>query len=777
MRIKINDGWRFFKGDIEKAEAPDCNDIFWQQVKIPHDWSIEGPFSKENYIPAVMIANHLEGRADSYLPKGIGWYRKEIDKSRFDLNSNTVYIEFEGVFRNSTLWINGEKVGIHPWGYTGFFYNITPFLLPDRQTDILALRVDASDMEGWWYEGSGIYRNVWLIVKRKLHISPWGIFIFTPYVETRNALIKLEITVTNSSDKQGSFTIITEIISPEGKVITSGKTEHFIASSRTEKFFQEYTVNNPLLWSTETPNLYTARTHILLGKEEVDVVDTHFGIRFFEFTPDRGFFLNGKNLQIRGGCIHHDFGGLGCGLPDRAYEKTVEMLKEMGCNMIRSAHNAAAPALMDACDRSGILFWAEHRYLGPVERCGTPLREMIRRDRNHPCIIVWGIANTAGSPDGKLTEYLKTLNSIAKEEDPTRPTGVALEGNADANENGFAMVTDIVGYNGGGMGIVDRDHRLFPERKMLITEFSSGRGTRGIYEPITVKYDKNSTIEEYGDGRIMKHTGEYSTIFRLCEQHEKEWEHIALRPWLAGGIMWSAIEYYGETKGWPFVTSEFGVMDICRFPKDVFYYYKKLWTSQPVLHLFPHWTWPGKEGKLIDIWCYTNCDTVDIYLNGKVQKGIPHFLQKGTSFPHLYWSIPYEPGVITAEGRIGGNVVCYKEIKTAGKPARVNAIPDRDLIKADNEDLSFITISIEDEAGTTIPYADNEIEVSIKGNGRLLALCSGDPCSHESPKENRVRVFNGLCLAILQSTFKAGIIKFEVSSPGLKSTIIDISSY
>ncbi|HOL21915.1 MAG TPA: glycoside hydrolase family 2 TIM barrel-domain containing protein [bacterium] len=776
MRLRINDDWKFFKGDIEKAETTDYNDSSWQKIKLPHDWSIEGPFSKENYIPAVMVANHLEARADSYLPKGIGWYRKEIDRNSFDSEGKTVYIEFEGVFRNSTLWVNGYKAGNHPWGYTGFFYNITPFLPPDNQIDVLAMQVDARDMEGWWYEGSGIYRNVWLILKEKLHIPPWGIFIFTPSVDIKSATVRFEITVVNHYEKQASFNIITEILSPDEKLIISDRTEHSLAPSLTDKVLLEYRVDNPLLWSTETPHLYKARTYILLGNKEVDVVETPFGIRFFEFTPDKGFFLNGKHLQIRGGCIHHDFGGLGCGLPDRAHEKTVEILKEMGCNMIRSAHNTASPSLMDVCDKNGILFWAEHRYLGPAETTAQPLREMIRRDRNHPCIVVWGLANTAGSPDGKLTEYLRTLNAIAKEEDPTRPTGVALEGNDGANENGFAMVTDVVGYNGGGMGIDDRDHRLFPERKILITEFASGRGTRGVYECRVVKDDKNNTIERYGDGRIMMHTGEYSTIFKLCEQHEKEWEHIMLRPWLAGGIMWSAIEYYGETKGWPFVTSEFGVIDICRFPKDTFYYYKKLWTSEPVLHIFPHWTWPGQEGKLIDIWCYTNCDTVDIYLNGKIQKGIPHFLQRGTSFPHLWWSIPYEPGVITAEGTINGKVVCHREIKTAGEPARVSAVPDRAIIKADNEDLSFVKISVEDEAGTVVPYADNEIEVNIKGNGRLIALCSGDPCNHQSPKGNRMKVFNGLCLAIIQSNGKPDTIECEILSPGLISNIAVIKS-
>ena len=779
MHIKIDTDWLFHKGEAIDAEKPDCDDSSWQTVRIPHDWSIDGPFSKDNYIPEQKVANHLEGRADSYLPKGTGWYRKKLDIDKNSENSTT-YIEFEGVFRNSTLWVNGKKVGIHPWGYTGFFYDITNFLSPAGKPDILAMYVDARKTEGWWYEGSGIYRHVWVIMKDRIHIPPWGVFVSTPDVSGNTAKVRISTAVTNHSSRKEPCRVVTEITAPDSKTSASITTDVIAEQGKTTEVLQECMLDKPVLWSVRTPNLYTVRTSILIGDKEVDRIETPLGIRWFEFTADRGFFLNGEHLQLRGGCIHHDFGGLGCALPDRANEKTVEMLKAMGCNMVRSAHNAAAPSLMDACDRLGLLFWAENRYyLEPVDKCSQPLRELVRRDRNHPCIVIWSLANTAGSPDGELTGYLKGLNAVVKEEDASRPTGVALEGNDGANANGFSLVTDVVGYNGGGMGIDDRDHKLFPKRKMLITEYSSACGTRGVYENRPVEATGTAMkkiIEEFGDGRVMQRAGKYQTIFRLCEGHEKEWNHIALRPWLAGGIMWSAIEYFGETSGWPFVTSQFGVMDVCRFPKDTFYYYKKLWTSEPVLHIFPHWTWPGREGQPIDIWCYTNCDDVKLYLNGQFQKGIPDFLQQGSSFPHLYWTVPYEPGELVAEGKINGKIVCRQKLRTAKKPAKLTVGADRPEIRADNEDLSFMTVRIEDEAGTPVPFADNLIQVRLTGEGRLLGMCSGDPCSHQLPKSGEMYAFNGLCLAIVQSTETPGVIQVKFSSPELTSTTAEIKT-
>lgn len=769
-RRKIDAGWKFHRGDVPNAHAEKFDDAGWQPVNLPHDWSIEGPFSADHFIEARCVANHLEARADSYLPKGIGWYRKVLVYGA-EFAGRKIYIEFEGVFRNSTLWVNGKRVGNRPSGYTGGVYDITPWIRCDGKPNLLAVQVDAREMEGWWYEGAGIYRHVWLIVAPPLHVAPWGIAVTTPQVNYSSATVNVRTQVRNTHAEPRRCRLVTTLRDSRGNSVDRMETETTVAPGQSAEFIQEAKLANPQLWSPQEPNRYLACTEVFSLEGEVDRHETAFGVRWFEFTPDHGFFLNGRPLQLRGGCIHHDFGGLGTALPDRANFKTVEVLKEMGCNIIRSAHNPAAPSLMDACDQLGMLLWAETRNLNVDMGAVDCLQALIHRDRNHPCIIVWSLANIAGSPDGKLTQDLKQLNDVAHQLDPHRPTAVALEGNADANGNGFAHVTDVGGYNGGGMGIDDRDHRMFPRRNMLISEFSSGRGARGVYqESAAVRAD----TEAFGDGRVMKRGGHYCSVYDLCRSHEKEWRHIAERPWLAGGIMWSAIEYRGETTGWPIVTSQFGVLDICRFRKDTFYFYQKEWTAPPMLHLFPHWTWPGKEGQNIDVWCYSNCDTVDLFLNGQLQAGIPHHLQYRASWPHLYWQVPYAPGTLCAEGRVDGKVVCRQEIRTAGTPASLRLSPDRTNLGADGEDVAFVTISVHDAQGTPVPTAKHPISIEVSGKGRLLGLSSGDPGSHESEKSNCARAFNGLCLAIVQSTVQQGEIRVTASSPGLASASVKL---
>ncbi|MEI6425461.1 MAG: sugar-binding domain-containing protein, partial [Lentisphaerota bacterium] len=521
-RRKIDSEWRFQYGDIAGAQVEGFDDSAWRQVNLPHDWSIEGSFSQEHFIEARYDAKHLEGRADSYLPKGTGWYRKSlsIDETFTD---KKVYIEFEGVFRNSTLWVNGQRVGNHRSGYTGVVYDITPWLHSKGEVNVLAVQVDAREMEGWWYEGAGIYRHVWLMVKPALHLAPWGIVVTTANVSYSSAVVNVRTCLLNNDAKAQRARLHTTVEDDQGNPVGSIETETELDAGQEAELIQEITVADPRLWSPEQPKLYCVRSEVNASGSDLDSRETFFGIRWFEFTADKGFFLNGKPLQLRGGNIHHDFGGLGTALPDRANFKTVEVLKEMGCNIIRSAHNPASPSLMDACDKLGMLLWAETRNLYPENGALDDLRDLIIRDRNHPCIILWGLANTAGSNDGRLTRYLRQLNELAQQLDNSRPTTVGLEGNADANANGFAGVTDVVGYNGGGIGIDERDHRLFPGRKILISEFSSGRGARGIYME-TAPADSES--ETLGDGRVMKRGGHYCSEFDLCRSHEQEWRHV-----------------------------------------------------------------------------------------------------------------------------------------------------------------------------------------------------------------------------------------------------------
>jgi len=432
------------------------------------------------------------------------------------------------VYRNSTLWVNGQKAGTRRSGYTGVIYDITPYVHCDGQLNLVAVRVDGREGEGWWYEGCGIYRHAWLITTDKIHVANWGTFITTPQVSATGAVVRVRITVENDTASDQSCRLKTDLLDAQGKSVAMFQSEVTVGAKSSQDIMQETTIANPHLWSPDNPYLYRARNEVVVGGKSVDVCESPFGVRWFEFTADRGFFLNGRHLQLRGMCIHHDFGGLSVALPDRADEKTVEIMKRMGCNFLRSAHNDPAPSLLEACDRLGLLVWAETRYLGPSNTAAPPLRDLIRRDRNHPSIICWSLADTAGSEDDRETRYLKDLNQVAHREDPSRPTAFACEDNADANANGFALVTDIMRYNGGGMGKDDRDHQLYPQRKMLVSEFSSGRGARGVYEE---KILARVTTEKLGDGRTVTNAGQYFSTYDLCRSHEAEWSHIAQRPW------------------------------------------------------------------------------------------------------------------------------------------------------------------------------------------------------------------------------------------------------
>lgn len=761
MNINIDKGWKFHKGKLTGAELLGFDDSGWNKVDVPHDWRIHEERNKDN------------SPYNGFLPNGIGWYRKVLD-IKPEYRGSRINVEFDGVFRNCTVWLNGKKAGSHLSGYTGFVLDITDLVDFSSSRNVMAVLVDnltpaagrghtgsevwwSAGSEGWWYEGFGIYRHVKLIVTNPIHISTWGTFVYTDNVSEKSAVVKVKTSITNDTDNPKDLVLNTIIFSPNGKRVATMSGKCRVDGKSDVEVQQETVVSNPNLWSTDNPNLYKTVTEVYSGGVVVDSYETPFGIRWFEFTSDKGFFLNGKHIQLRGMNIHNDYGGLGSALPDRANYQTLEVAKEMGVNIIRSSHNDAAPSLMRACDEMGILLWAETRYLGSDDYSISSLVDMIRRARNHPSIICWSLANTGGSDDINETKKLQVMNDCAHKEDPTRPTAFGCEGNGDPYESGFALVTDIMGYNGGGMGKDDRDHALYPNRKMLISEFSSGRGARGNYKR---KIMGRNGLETFGDGRIMSRDGQLTSIYELCRSHEKEWSHIAERPYLAGGFMWSGIEYGGETNGWPVVTSQFGVLDLCRFKKDTYYYYLQEWTDKPMVHIFPYWNW--KEGDTIDVWCYSNCDEVELFLNGKS-------LGRKAKIPlsHIEWKVSFHAGVLSAKGFSKGAVVAETEVKTAGESYRLSTSADRKSIKADGDDLSFITVKVCDKDGNMVPTADNVIEVEITG-GKLLGVCSGNPMSHEDPGAGKAKAFNGMLLAVVQSYDRAGKISVKVKSEGLE---------
>ncbi len=733
----------------------------WRQLDLPHDWAIEDDFSESLYSDWVDPERKLVFRHDSYLPRGTGEYRKRLVIPQI-YDRQQVYLEFDGVFGESCLYVDGQMAGSNDSGYTGKVYDITELTAGKEAVDIL-LTVSAERMQGWWYEGAGIYRHVHLIIKPACRMEPWGIAVSTPEIAGDSATVLCTVEIAGFQDA-GEIKIV--LRDPAGL-----EAAEMIVPAENGPVTAAFSLENILRWDVDAPNLYTAEFSLTTpaGSETESV---RFGIREFLFAPDHGFFLNGRHLQLRGGNIHHDFGGLGTALPDRAHEKNVEVLKAMGCNIIRSAHNPAAPALMEACDRLGMLLWAETRNLltdfGAIE----DLTSLIRRDRNHSSIILWGLANTAGSKDGDrtLTGHLQKLHDHAKALDPYRPTVVGLEANADANLNGFAMVTDVVGYNGGGMGIDDRDHREYPERCMVISEFSSGRGARGIYHA----EKRSDVVETLGDGRVFPCDGCRATEQDLINAHILEWSHIDPRKHLAGGLMWSAIEYRGETCRWPVVTSQFGALDICRFPKDVYYYYQKLWTAEPMIHLFPPWNHPVPEGTRVEVCCFSNCEYVELFVNGKAVPGLQNYLQRGSSFPCLNWQVPFEKGEVVAIGRNNGVEVCRQVLRTPEKAACLRLSADRRVIRADGEDLSFIRIDLLDENGTFAADGREKLRVSVTGCGKLKGLCSGDPASHEKECSQAMFTFSGSLLAIVQSGDAAGVISVSVTGANVRPSAIEI---
>jgi len=768
--INIDKNWKFHEGRLSNAQVTGFNDTGWKMVNVPHDWRIHDRYDKNNR------------RESGYLPKGIGWYRKCLD-IKPEYEGKRIYVSFDGVFRNCTVWVNGQEAGWHLSGYTGFVLDITKLINFHSIKNVMAVQVDNVDsnkyvkphrqseygpgQEGWWYEGYGIYRHVNLIVTNQVHVSTWGTFVYTENTSEKSAVVKMKTSVTNNTNHSQNIVVNTFVFDPDGRQVNVVSKKCKLEGNSQTEVQQKTTVFNPRLWSPDHPNLYSVITKIISDGVIVDCYKTPLGIRWFKFTSDNGFFLNGKHLQLRGMNMHAGYGGLGTALPDRANYKDVELAKQMGCNIIRSAHNDPSPSLMEACDKLGMLLWAETRYLGADTFALATLHDMIQRDRNHPSIICWSLANNSGRNDFDLTKMLQVMNAHAKAEDPTRPTVFGCEANGDPNKTGFAFVTDVMGYNGGGMGRDDRDHALYPSRKMLISEYSSGMGVRGNYVDEVVGKRKFDTL---GDGRVFPLDAKLFSQYDLCLSHEEEWTHIAKRHYLAGGIMWSGIEYIGESSGWPVVTSQFGVFDICRFKKDAYYYYLQEWTDKPMVHIFPSWNW-DKRDSIIKVWGYSNCDEVELFLNGKS-------LGKKKKVPlgHIEWEVPYQPGTLEAKGyNTYGSVAAETQVKTADKPYQLNAVADRNTIQANGNDLSFITIRVCDKNGTRVPHANNVIQVSVTG-GKLLGICSGNAVSHDDPGAGKMEAFNGVLLAIVQSYDHIDNILVKVSSKSLESSKIIIKA-
>jgi len=773
--ISLDQDWRFHLGDTTNAIAPDYDDHDWRRVDVPHDYVVEGAFAATNhFVYPGMTAGWYS--LHGFLPVQPALYRKTVlIPARAE--GKRLWLEFDGVFSNSRYWLNGHDIGTQYSGYARSRFDITGAALCG-QTNILTVRVDPR-YDGWWYEGGGIYRHVRLVLLNPVHLSPDGVFVAPTVADPgdglqADAMLTVNTEVTNTSAVTAPATILSEILDAQGRLVAAQSAVQTLPAAAGAKATQQILLAKASLWSLENPALYQLRSTIKVSGKVVDQLTTSFGVRQISFDADRGFFLNGRHVKIQGVNMHQDHAGVGVAVPDRLFAWRLERLKEMGCNAIRLSHNPVVPALLEACDRLGFLVIAENRHLGDTYADQTPkntkavehrdLTSLVMRDRNHPSIILWSLCNEQriqGSPEAAA--MARAMQQRVHELDPTRLVTAAMNGGF-SDPGGFIGVLDAVGinYHPDVYGAV---HARCPTNPVLATEIASEIGTRGCYE--TNRWDA------YEGDRKRGYVSAYSINAGPGGQTvEEAWPPVATNDFMAGGFVWSGFDYKGEPRpfAWPVINSHYGFMDICGFPKDSYYYYQAWWTDKPVLHLFPHWNWPGREGQEISVWVQSNCQEVEVFLNG-VSQG----RQTVKSYRHLEWKLKYAPGKLVAKGLRNGQPI-EAVLETTGAPAEIRLIPDRSVLAADNADLAVVGVEVLDAQGRVVPVADNKITFTVTGPAKLIGVGNGDPSSHEPDKSDSRSAFNGLAQAIVQTTLQTGRIVFAAQSPGLKPASVLLDS-
>jgi len=772
--LNFDNNWAFNLGDVSSGQAADVDDSKWRKLNLPHDWSIEGVFSKDN--PATP-----EGGA---LPGGIGWYRKAFTLPAAD-KDKLIYIGFDGVYQKSDVWINGHHLGFRPNGYISFQYDLTPYLNFGAKKNIVAVKVDNSvQPNSRWYSGSGIYRNVWLTKVNKIAVDHWGTFVTTPVINKTSATVKLQTSIKNRTGKPQQVTVTTSIFNAAGLEVTSKTSIDITLQDTVATVHQDLKLAKPNLWSVDRPYLYKVVTKIINKHVLADEYQTPLGVRYFDFDVDKGFSLNGKPLKILGVCDHHDLGSLGAAVNVRALERQLEILKAMGCNAIRTSHNPPAPELLNLTDKLGFIVMDEafdcwekgkvkydyHLYFKEWHK--RDLEDQILRDRNHPSVIMWSIGNEIPQQaDTSGYRLAIELAGIVHSLDVTRPITAANNDPGTRNQIIKSGAVDLVGYNYHHNDL-PKFHERYPGKKFLGTETTSALETRGIYDmpsdsirrwpvPKGGKMNDDFTVSAYDN-----------VSARWGSTHEETWKIIKKYDFLSGMFIWTGFDYLGEPTpySWPARSSYFGIVDLAGFPKDVYYMYQSEWTNTPVLHLLPHWNW--EPGKTVDVWAYyNNADEVELYLNGK-SLGIK---KKAGDDLHVMWRVKYEPGTLKAVSRKKGSTVLTTEVKTAGTAAKIELSADRGTITADGQDLSFVTVKILDKDGNLVPDAGNTVNFKLDGDAFIAGVDNGDPINHDSFKVNYRKAYNGLALAIVQAKQNAGFVKLTATSNGLQAASIQIT--
>jgi len=691
------------------AAAANFDDRSWRKLDLPHDWAVEQPFSEQG-----SFSHGFKAIGRNFPNASIGWYRKNFAVAATDLGRH-ISIAFDGVFRNSMVWVNGQYLGTKPGGYLGFEYDISAYLNYGGENTI-AVRVDATMEEGWFYEGAGIYRHVWLNKTEELHVATNGIFV-TSKVGNNSSNIQVATTINNDAKTTKDFSIIQTISNATGKIIA---TEHInqlnLPALKNNTFSCNITVPDPTLWSIENPYLYSLNTEVQQDGKSIDTYQTKFGIRTIRFDNNEGFFLNGKHVKIMGTNNHQDHAGVGTAMPDALQDFRIMTLKGFGANAYRCSHNPPTPELLDACDRLGMVVIVENRLMGITQTHLDDVKRMIDRDRNHPCVISWSIGNEEWGIENNITgaRIAATMQAYVKSIDSTRPATYAFSGSIGSN--GITTVMDLLGINYVINKSTDEQHKLFPGQALWGTEEGSTNATRGAY----FRDDIQHIIPAYDKAP--------SKSFLSIEQG---WKHYATRPYLGGMFIWTGFDYRGEPTpyGWPSISSYFGMVDLCGFPKDDTWYLKSWWTKDIILHILPHWNWAGKEGQPIEVWVYSNCEEVELFLNKKSLGK-----KKMELNSHLEWMVNYTPGTIEAIGYKNGKKITTDKVQTTKEAVAINIIPDRNNIQANGTDIGVITVDTKDKNGLHVPTADNEISFSVEGPGKIIGVGNGNPTSLEPDK-------------------------------------------
>jgi beta-galactosidase len=793
-RLSFNEGWRFFKGEAEGAERPDFQDSQWSEIRLPHDWAIEGPFDPK-------INPHTGGLPIS----GTGWYRKSFTLPN-SAKDRYFSIEFDGAMSNAHVWINGQDLGGRPYGYSSFAFDLTPHLHFGAQENVLAVRLTPEERSSRWYPGAGIYRNVWLDVTGAVSVGHWGTYITTPEVTDDKGTVAVKTEIRNRTGQPAKMILQTSILDPSGKMVSRNGDAADIPAGGSQTVQTKLAVNHPQRWDIDHPALYSLVSEVMdVDKKVVDRYVTPFGIRTIAFDKTKGFLLNGRHVKLQGVCDHSDLGALGMAVNRRATERQLQILKGAGVNALRTSHNPPSPEILEYCDRLGVVVMDEafdmwrrqkvqndyHKYFD--EWSERDVRDMVRRDRNHPSVIMYSIGNEIpeqGSPDGAA--IAKRLTGFFHQEDPTRPTTSAFNNPDQAIRNELAANVDIPGINYKPTQY-ERYLKEHPNWILYGSETSSCVSSRGVYHLPIEKYDKHPSLQ----------LTSYDVIappWAYCP--DVEFEVQQKFPNLLGEFVWTGFDYIGEPTpyfngrgsndtDWPARSSYFGMIDLAGFPKDRYYLYQSVWTTKPMVHVLPHWNWKGREGQNIPVMVYSNGAEIELFLNGKSLGRKKRFSEpvelpvgpnvsqdrKYLSKYRLMWQVPYQPGTLKAVAYVDGKQVAVDEVHTAGAPARVKLVPDRATIQGDGDDLSFVTVRIEDKDGNLCPEADNLVHFNVTGAGSLRAVDNGNAATTELFNADHRKAFSGMALLIVRSERgQAGKIHVAATSDGLAQATTDITT-